>query len=211
MNNTSSNRIASIFKSRTTIVTLLNDQGYDMSKYDSISINEIDAMTNNQQLDIYTSANNDNSRKVYVKYLIYSKAIRSQNIEDLVTQLYEIEGKLDKNDMLVIIADEPPTDNVSNTIKYLYDNSGIFVVLFSMKQLQFVVTQHYLVTPGRIMTEDEVNSLKTRYSIAKLEQLPEISRFDPQAQALGIRPGQVCEFTRKSSTTGTALYYRVCV
>ncbi len=58
MNNTSSNRIATIFKSRTTIVTLLNDQGYDMSNYDSISINEIDAMTNNQQLDIYTSANN---------------------------------------------------------------------------------------------------------------------------------------------------------
>ena len=33
-----------------------------------------------------------------------------------------------KHDMLVVIADDSPTDNVVNTIKYLFDNKGIFVV-----------------------------------------------------------------------------------
>lgn len=207
--NTSSDRIASIYKSRTTITTLLDDQGYDMSKYASVSVGEIDAMTNNQQLDMHLHA--EDGRKAYVKYFIYNKALRAQNIEDLVEQLYEVEGKLEKNDMLVVIADDSPTDNVVNTIKYLFDNKGIFVVLFSMKSLQFVVTHHVLVPPGRIMSNNEVDELKKRYNISTLRQLPEVSRFDPQSQALGVRPGEVCEYTRKSKTAGSALYYRVCV
>ena len=42
-------------------------------------------------------------------------------------------------------------------------------------------------------------------------QLPEISRFDPQALALCIRPGDVCKFIRNSSTALEYNYYRICV
>ena len=42
-------------------------------------------------------------------------------------------------------------------------------------------------------------------------QFPIISRFDPVAQSIGIRPGQVCEIIRPSKTAIIAPYYRVCV
>ena len=42
-------------------------------------------------------------------------------------------------------------------------------------------------------------------------QFPDISRFDPVAQAIGIRPGQVCEIIRPSKTAISAPYYRICM
>ena len=41
-------------------------------------------------------------------------------------------------------------------------------------------------------------------------EFPELSRFDPVAQAIGIRPGQVCKITRSSKTAIEAPYYRIC-
>ena len=43
------------------------------------------------------------------------------------------------------------------------------------------------------------------------KQWPEISRFDPVAQAIGLRPKKVCEITRASETAITSKYYRMCI
>jgi len=50
-----------------------------------------------------------------------------------------------------------------------------------------------------------------KYQIKSKTQLPEISRFDPQALVIGIRPGEICKIQRPSSTALTTDYYRVCV
>ena len=42
-------------------------------------------------------------------------------------------------------------------------------------------------------------------------QLPEISRFDPQALVIGLRPGDICLIERSSVTAMKTNYYRVCV
>ena len=42
-------------------------------------------------------------------------------------------------------------------------------------------------------------------------QWPEISRFDPVAQAIGLRPKQVCKIIRSSETSITNEYYRICI
>lgn len=71
--------------------------------------------------------------------------------------------------------------------------------------------KHTLVPECNILTEKECEELKVKYNIKKLSQLPEISRFDPQALAVGLRPNQVCHFKRKSPTAMYYEYYRVCV
>ena len=43
-----------------------------------------------------------------------------------------------------------------------------------------------------------------------MSQFPEISRFDPVAQALGMRPTQLCEIKRPSPTAIVTNYYRYC-
>jgi DNA-directed RNA polymerase subunit H (RpoH/RPB5) len=62
-----------------------------------------------------------------------------------------------------------------------------------------------------ILDKAQVEELKKTHNIAHLMQLPEISRFDPQALAIGLRPGQVCMFNRESATAMFYKYYRVCV
>jgi DNA-directed RNA polymerase subunit H (RpoH/RPB5) len=57
----------------------------------------------------------------------------------------------------------------------------------------------------------DLEILMTKYKLKNLSQLPEISRFDPVALLIMLRPGQVCEINRKSATSVSTLYYRVCV
>ena len=49
-----------------------------------------------------------------------------------------------------------------------------------------------------------------RYNITQKMNFPDISRFDPVARAIGIRPGDVCHITRPSKTAIEADYYRIC-
>jgi DNA-directed RNA polymerase subunit H (RpoH/RPB5) len=68
-----------------------------------------------------------------------------------------------------------------------------------------------LVPSAQILKDDEIESLKIQYNLKTLMDLPEISRFDPQALALCLRPKQVIKIDRKSDTALEYNYYRVCV
>jgi DNA-directed RNA polymerase subunit H (RpoH/RPB5) len=57
----------------------------------------------------------------------------------------------------------------------------------------------------------EVEDFKKKYNVTTVKDMPEISRFDPQAQAICLRPGQVCKFIRNSPTSLETPYYRICV
>ena len=60
------------------------------------------------------------------------------------------------------------------------------------------------------VTEAEKIAVKRRYNIMDDKQFPDLTRFDPVALALGIRPGQVCQIDRPSKTAISAPYYRIC-
>lgn len=205
----SSNRILSIYKSRNTIIEYLQNLSYDISDYAEFSINEIDAMNTNDQLDMLVSRND--GKKVYIKYLLNIKQLRKDNLDQLIEDLYDIETVLEKKDTLIVITNEEPNDTITQRIKYVYDHSGIFIVLHNIKRLQFNILKHVLVPSAKILQDEEVESLKIQYNMKALMDLPEISRFDPQALAMCLRPKQVIKIDRKSDTALEYNYYRVCV
>ena len=49
-----------------------------------------------------------------------------------------------------------------------------------------------------------------KYNITDLKSFPAISRFDTVAQAIGLRPNQICEIDRPSITAVISKYYRLC-
>lgn len=206
---TTSNRILSIYKSRTTILELLDYQDYNILDYKGFSINEIDAMYGNDQLDMLVS--NESENKVYIKYYLTNKQIKPQTLDDIIEDLYSIENILTKKDTLIIIIEDEPNDTIITKIKYLYDHDGIFVVIHNIKRLQFNILNHRLVPDCIILNEKQIEELKIKYNIKDLKQLPEISRFDPQALAMCMRPGNVCRFERDSSTAMKYNYYRICI
>jgi DNA-directed RNA polymerase subunit H (RpoH/RPB5) len=207
---TTSNRILSIYKSRHTIIDLLDHQEYDTKEYEGFSINEIDAMVTNNQLDMLLT-NPKTQRKTYVKYYLNAKQIRPAVLEDLIEDLYVIENVLTKNDTLIVIIEDEPNDTIITKLQYLYDHDGYFVIIHNIKRLQFNILNHKLVPECIILEEPDIQALKKKHNIKNLVQLPEISRFDPQALAIGLRPGQVCMFKRESVTAMFYEYYRLCV
>lgn len=211
---TPSSRIISIYKSRRTILELLENEDYQVDDYLGFSVNEIDAMYTNSQLDMLLS-NTTDERKLYIKYYVSpkqtAKQIRPANLDEIVEDLFVIDNVLTKNDTLVIIIDDEPNETIINKIKYLYERDGVFVVIHNIQRLQFNILNHALVPKIQVLAEKETQELYAKYNLTSAAQLPEISRFDPQALAICLRPGKVCKITRDSVTAMTHDHYRMCV
>ena len=202
--------INQIYKSRKNILEILNMKEYDVNEHIDFSVNEIDAMLNNNQLDMLLKTKED--KKVYIKYSLSSKQVRWQNtLDETIEDLYFIDNTLTKDDDLIIIINEEPNDNLINKLKYIYDTDGIFIVVHNIARLQFNILNHTLVPDCKVLNKKEREEMIIKYNINNDKQLPEISRFDPQALALCVRPGQICEFNRKSVNSMNASYYRICV
>jgi DNA-directed RNA polymerase subunit H (RpoH/RPB5) len=205
-----SNLILSLYKSRNTIVELLEYQGYNIDNHMTFSINEIDAMYKNKQLDFLVTHKNNNT-KTYIKYFLDSKQIKPNVLDEFIDELFHIETVLTKNDTLLIIVEDEPNDTIITKVKYLYDKMGIFVVLHRITRLQFNILNHNLVPKCEILDDEEVQQLQKTYNITDIKKIPEISRFDPQALAMSLRPGQICKFDRNSATSMNYTYYRICI
>jgi DNA-directed RNA polymerase subunit H (RpoH/RPB5) len=132
-------------------------------------------------------------------------------LDDIIEDLFTIENVLTKDDTLIVIIEDEPNDTIIAKLKYLYDHDGIFVVIHNIKRLQFNILEHALVPNCVILEEDQIKELKENFNINNLKQLPEISRFDPQALAICLRPGQICKFERSSATALRYNYYRICI
>ena len=123
--------------------------------------------------------------------------------------MYKQESVLDEKDDLIIIVKDPFNDTLAKTIQELFLNDNIFIIIFTFASLQYNILNHALV-PMHTIVED-VEEIKKTFNIGDNSQFPEISRFDPVAQAIGLRPGKVCEITRESPTAITSKYYRFCL
>lgn len=206
--------ISYIYKSRKTILELLEKQGYNIQEYANFSINEVNSMKINNQLDMLlekpVSDQNSKPQKIYVRYYL-QKTIRPQNIQDMIDDLYHLEEILTPNDTLLIISKEEMNETITNLVKHIWDQDGLFIIIQSIPRLQYNILEHNLVPPHRILTNKELAEIKIKYNIMNDRQFPEISRFDPVAKAIGIRPGQVCEIKRSSKTSIYSYYYRICI
>lgn len=202
--------ISHIYQSRKNVLELMKKQGYDVSGYANFSVSEINAMKQNNQLDMLLETKSEPVRKVYIHYYL-AKAIRPANIQEMIDDLFVLSETLKKQDMLYIILKDNVNDTTVAVLKDIWERDGIFIVAESIKCLQFNILNHSLVPEHTILNEAQTREMLTRYNVANTTQLPEISRFDPVARAIGLRPGQVCKIIRPSKTAITTEYYRICV
>jgi DNA-directed RNA polymerase subunit H (RpoH/RPB5) len=205
---------ASIYKSRSVLLELMKSQGYNTNDYSGFSVNEVNTMKSNNQLDMIlektNTENKDDKTKIYIRYYL-AKSLRPANLQEMMDDLFNVEEVLTKNDTLMIIVKDEINETLVNTLKHIWEQDKIFIIIQNLKRLQFNILNHILVPPHRILSDMEVLEVKARYNIMHDGQFPDVSRFDPVAQAIGIRPGQVCEIIRQSKTAISSPYYRICV
>ena len=208
--------ISHIFNSRKVILDLMSKQGYNINDYANFSVSEINSMKQNNQLDMLLETSEENvtpenpKRKIYIRYYL-SVRPAPKNIQEMIDDLFVLSETLTKNDTLFIIIKDEPNETLINELKHIWESEGIFIVIESIKRLQFNILEHALVPPHRVLLESEVETVMKRYNITSKIQFPDISRFDPVARVIGLRPGQVCHIIRPSKTAIEANYYRVCI
>lgn len=205
----SSTIVSQIYKARVTLLSQLEEQGYDTSNLSGFSISEIGTMLKHDQLDFMVSR--QDGRKTYVKFH-HAKALRPANVYDFVEQLFKSEESkvLDKDDTLYIIANSVANDTLTRVLGLLWQQENFYVVVNSLARLQYNALEHVLVPKHIVLSDTEAVEIKSKYSIRKDTQLPAISRFDPIAIIIGLRPGQICKIMRPSRTSINAVNYRFC-
>jgi DNA-directed RNA polymerase subunit H len=222
--NTSS-LISQIYKSRSILLELMKKQNYDIQEYQGFSVNEINTMKTNNQLDMilekkrkiqYDEKGNEENEteevveSIYVKYYL-GKSLRPNNLQEMIDDLFTVEEVLTKKDTLLVVVKDEVNETLINTVKHIWESENIFIILIPLQRLQFNILEHVLVPAHRVLNEAEKIRIKNRYNIINDGEFPELSRFDPVAQAIGIRPGQGCEIIRPSKTAISAPYYRICI
>jgi len=213
--NNISSIISSIYISRKNILDLMEKQDYNVADYKNFTINEVNTMFQNNQLDMLLEKNKEDEKskrknKIYIKYYL-GKVLRPANIQEIIDDLFYLEEILTKEDTLFIVAKDEMNETLTNELIHLFEKDGIFIVVQSIKGLQFNILEHVLVPQHRVLNDLETIEVMRKYNIKVKTEFPDISRFDPVAQVIGLRPGKVCEITRISKTAITSLYYRVCV
>ena len=205
----SSTIVSNVYTSRKNILNQLKLREYDVSNYDEFSTSEVHIMFNKEQLDMLVE--NEAGHKVYVKYHIHKK-MSPNHVYTIASDLYDMESILNKEtDEIIFISNDDPNDSLTKAINQLYYSEKIFVNVINIRRLLFNILDHNQVPPHRILNDKEKEEIYKKYNVTnENEQLPTISRFDPVAVAIGMRPGQLCEIIRPSKTAIQTKYYRFC-
>jgi len=220
-----SKTISRLYTARKTLLELMDARRYDVSEYSNFGVNEVNAMYTHKQLDmlVETKKGNDKeqqTKKTYIKFHL-EKMLSVSHINDLIEDLYvlgvggEISGSANDNDTVLtekdtlIIVTKQEVKTMNQFLNQLF-LQGRFIVLLSLDRLQFNILKHQYVPSHTILSNIEVDEMMKKYNVTVKSQLPDISRYDPVALAIGMRPGEICEIDRPSKSAIHAPYYRVC-
>ena len=95
-------------------------------------------------------------------------------------------------------------------LRHIWDQEKIFITIINIQRLQFNILEHSLVPKHIVLSDEEALAVKKQYNILDDSNIPEISRFSPVSQVIGIRPGQLCKIERPSKTSIVTNFYRIC-
>ena len=206
-----SQTISKIFTSRKIILDLAKERGYNTNDYDDFTINEVLVLHNNKQLDMLLEKpiGQEKTKKIYYKYHLGPK-LRVPHVCDYIEDLFTIEEILTPEDDLIIICKDEPNDALKNTLNMEYNKNGYFTNIYNLHNYLYNILNNNLVPKHEVIDNYKREEVEKEYNIINNSQWPEISRYDPVALAIGLRPGHVVEITRNSPTALETKYYRLC-
>lgn len=198
-----------VYTAYSVLLDILKGRGFDVSEYEGFSKTQVAGMMASNQMDLLLKSPNKN---VYVRYELE----RAPDLLKLADQFFEPFDEtppvLAHEDDLIVVSKDGANESKTEILNDLWENRKLYISIFSLADLQFNKFKAALV-PSKIeiLNEDELREFKAKYYILDLYQLPAISRYDPIASLLGVRPMQVCKFQRDSVAALTLDFYRVCI
>ncbi len=216
-----------LYRSRLTLLDMLEEAGFDTQPYRKFSHKEIEEMANASsqtvahspalQIDVKRRADapGEGSERCVV---IYTLAKIKQKLAGFIDKtLYEETDAdlqpaydFEKTDIIVMTM-EPVVSTFHAAAYDLYEKKKIRIRFFQAATLINTPTKHILVPKHEKISVEEKKQILSEF-YAKENQLP-IIRFheDPIARVLGLVPFDVVKITRPSATAGECIMYRICL
>ena len=195
--------VDNIYRSRLTLLNILEERGFDIEKYRKFSPADISvAVDEFPGLGFSTAKKEDPS---YVLHVLYSRMSR-QKLEQV---LLDPEMNPRPSEVIIMIID-PLTDVHHQLSLKAYTNNKLHVSIFSIPNLVFDPRTHVLVPKHTIVPPEEVNGILEKWNMTTKLQMPMVRyHVDPIVRILGGVIGDVIEITRPSPTSGAYTFYRV--
>ena len=200
--------ISKVYESRIIILEILKSRGFDIDDWTGFSVTEIQTLFDNKQLDMLLE-NPLTKKKLFVKYHLGTR-LGDGHVYDYVDDLFDIEDILTTDDDLIIVSKDKVNLTIRDLVDQLFIKDKRFVNIYNLHDYLFNILNHNMVPPHVILDDEKKNEIKKKYNITADSEFPEISRTDPVAKAIGLRPGKLCEITRASPTAVQIKYYRLC-
>jgi len=202
-----------LYNSWKTSLELAADRGYVVNdNYNNITLKEFKYMLSNRtnkdsNIDIICNEHQDEPNKVlYIKYILALK-IKPSSIKDVYEEIKE-KNQDNKNIDLILILKSKPNNSI---LKLQKDKQYGNIQIYWCKQLQFNVTKHELVPIHKRLSEEEGNSILSRYSLTTKHQLPVLLKDDIISKYYDFKSGDIIEITQtKTSQNSNYKFYR-CV
>lgn len=210
--------IDNIYRSRQSLLDILEERNYDVAAYRKFSPAEATAAAAAiQSLSFKVSKKDDPTKMCEVRY----DRITRQRLDSYFDNITDEEAD---NVEYVIMLDVPITDahHVTALKQYMKpreDSSErgeknrrkLRVSFFSIYMLVNNPLRHVLVPKHEIVPEEKHKELMESMYITSKSKFPEIKfHIDPIARCIGAVPGDIIKITRPSASAGEAIIYRVC-
>lgn len=207
-----------ILEARKNLMNMMKLQGYRTTPFENVGVYEISAKYDANDLDMLFERDGDTDtnspqKKILVRFCLKEK-LNVKMLEEIREDIFLLSPKLSvKTDILMMVTQRDANDTMRAHLRQIWNKDNIMVSIVSLARLQFNLLAHSLVPPHVVITDsDELERECFKpFNIRTIEELPDISRFDPVAIILGMVPGQVCRIERPSKTAITSLYFRKCI
>jgi|694.fasta_scaffold53177_3 DNA-directed RNA polymerase I, II, and III subunit RPABC1 len=196
MEDTGSGILEKLWKSRNTILEILEDRGFEIPDSDKLSLEEfIDWAGEDDEKTIRNAMTLLYEKEDEEKILVYWPIEPSlgTNVKIIYKEMVE---KNIKKSIIVI-----NTKVTSQSNKFIRDIAKLNYILYiyTLAETQFNITKHRLVPQHIICTPSEKKKLLADYSI-NTKQLPCIKSSDVMIRHLGAKKDQIIKIIRDSET-----------
>jgi DNA-directed RNA polymerase subunit H len=205
--------IDNVYRSRMTLLDILEERGYDVAKYRKFSPVEAQAAaTAFGSLSFKVSKKDDENKICDVRYANVTR----QKLDSF----FDIDDDDAENTEVVVMTINPVsethhTEALKQYMK-LKESGGkerrkLRVSFFNIEMLVINPMKHVLVPKHEIVPTQFHKELMDSMYITSKSKFPEIKfHVDPIARCIGAVPGDIVKITRPSSSAGESIIYRVC-
>jgi len=196
--------IEKLYRARKTILEMIKDRGYIISK--ELMIEDKDDFKKlfySKNLDL--RVDQEGKTPVYIKWMLNFK-IKPNMIKETIDTIREEHFSNNSSSKIILITKAKPNTNISKIFK---DKEFRGTELFWLNTVIFNITHHILVPKHTKMNDEEVKKLLSDLFIQNKFHLPLMLKSDPITRYLDLSSGDVCRITRYSPTSGQYFSYRV--